>query len=388
MQMTESIYLDNNATTPLDSAVVAAMQDCMQHCYGNPSSKHHVGAVAKERLIAARVQVAALLGCAPGEVAFTSGATESNHMAIMGALAIDPAKRHIVASAVEHPSTLLLLRHLAAQGVGVTLLPVDGEGRIDSDRLVSAIRADTALVSLMWANNETGVLFPIAEAAAIAKSKGVLFHTDAVQVMGKIPVDVEEVPVDLLSFSGHKLHAAKGVGALYVRKGLRLPPLFFGNQERKRRGGTENLVGIVGLGVAAELAVRAIARGGPGIGKLRDDFERGLLERMPQTRINSAGAPRVPGTSNLRFAGIDAEIVLDRLDKAGVCASSGSACTAGGTEPSHVLVAMGQTAEMARGSVRFSFSRFNTFAEVERVLELLPDVVGPLVSGVTQDVGG
>lgn len=381
MQMTESIYLDNNATTPLDSAVVAAMQDCMQHCYGNPSSKHHVGAVAKERLIAARVQVAALLGCAPGEVAFTSGATESNHMAIMGALAIDPAKRHIVASAVEHPSTLLLLRHLAAQDVDVTLLPVDGEGRIDSDRLVSAIRADTALVSLMWANNETGVLFPIAEAATIAKSKGVLFHTDAVQAVGKIPVYVEEVPVDLLSFSGHKLHAAKGVGALYVRKGLRLPPLFFGHQERKRRGGTENLVGIVGLGVAAELAVRALAQGGPDIGKLRDAFECGLLERIPQTWINGAGAPRVPGTTNLRFAGIDAEIVLDRLDKAGVCASGGSACTAGGTEPSHVLVAMGQTAEMARASVRFSFSRFNTFAEVEQVLELLPDVVGSLVSG-------
>nr|AGE14117.1 aminotransferase class V [uncultured prokaryote]AGF34092.1 aminotransferase class V [uncultured bacterium DX-1A-14] len=386
--MTESIYLDNNATTPLDSAVLAAMQDCMRHCYGNPSSKHHVGAAARERLIAARIQVAALLGCAPGEVVFTSGATESNHMAIMGALAIDPAKRHIVSSAVEHPSTLLLLGHLAAQDVEVTLLPVDGEGRIDLDRLASVIRADTALVSLMWANNETGVLFPIAEAAAIAKSNGVIFHTDAVQVVGKIPVDVEEVPVDLLSLSGHKLHAAKGVGALYIRKGLRLPPLFFGNQERKRRGGTENLIGIVGLGVAAALAARAIAQVGPGIGELRDVFERGLLERMPQTWINGASAPRVPGTSNLRFAATDAEIVLDGLDKAGVCASSGSACTAGGTEPSHVLVAMGQTADMALASVRFSFSRFNTVAEVERLLELLPGIVGPRIDGATQKVGG
>ena len=386
--MTESIYLDNNATTPLDSAVLAAMQDCMRHCYGNPSSKHHVGAAARERLIAARIQVAALLGCAPGEVVFTSGATESNHMAIMGALAIDPAKRHIVSSAVEHPSTLLLLGHLAAQDVEVTLLPVDGEGRIDLDRLASVIRADTALVSLMWANNETGVLFPIAEAAAIAKSNGVIFHTDAVQVVGKIPVDVEEVPVDLLSLSGHKLHAAKGVGALYIRKGLRLPPLFFGNQERKRRGGTENLIGIVGLGVAAALAARAIAQVGPGIGELRDVFERGLLERMPQTWINGASAPRVPGTSNLRFAATDAEIVLDGLDKAGVCSSSGSACTAGGTEPSHVLVAMGQTADMALASVRFSFSRFNTVAEVERLLELLPGIVGPRIDGATQKVGG
>lgn len=386
--MTESIYLDNNATTPLDSAVLAAMQDCMRHCYGNPSSAHHVGAAAKERLIAARSQVAALLGCVPGEVVFTSGATESNHTAIMGALAIDPAKRHIVSSAVEHPSALLLLHHLAAQGVEVTLLPVDGEGRIDLDRLASVIRADTALVSLMWANNETGVLFPIAEAVAIAKSKGVLFHTDAVQVVGKIPVDVEEVPVDLLSLSGHKLHAAKGVGALYIRKGVRLPPLFFGNQERKRRGGTENLIGIVGLGVAAELAARAIAQDGLGIGELRDIFERRLLERMPQTWINGASAPRVPGTSNLRFAATDAEIVLDGLDKARVCASSGSACTAGGTEPSHVLVAMGQTAEMALASVRFSFSRFNTVAEVERLLELLPGIVGPMIDGATQKGGG
>lgn len=378
--MSAAIYLDNNATTPLAPAVLAAMGACLKECYGNPSSLHGAGAAAKERLAAARAQVAALLGAAPGEIVFTSGATEANHMAILGALALAPGKRHIVASAVEHPSTLLLLRHLAAQGVELTLLEVDADGRLDPARLAAAIRDDTALVSLMWANNETGVIFPIDEAAALARGRGVLFHTDAVQAAGRVGIDVRRMPVDLISLSGHKLHAAKGIGALYVRKGVALPPLFFGHQERKRRGGTENLAGAVGLGVAAELALQALVQGDPGTAALRDRLEQGLIERLPAVRINGAGAPRLANTCNVGFATVDAEIVLDRLDKAGICAASGSACTAGGTEPSHVLLAMGRSPAEALAAVRFSLSRFNSAAEIERLLDVLPGIVKPLLS--------
>lgn len=373
------IYLDNNATTPLAPAVLAAMEDCLRHCYGNPSSLHQAGAAAKARLVAARAQVAALLGASPAEIVFTGGATEANHTAILGALARQPGKRHIITSAVEHPSTLLLLRHLEAGGVRVTYLGVDREGRLDLDRLAAAITDDTALVSLMWANNETGVLFPVGEAAALAKSRGALFHTDAVQAAGKVPIDLRQVPADLLSLSGHKLHAAKGVGALYVRKGLSLPPLFFGHQERGRRGGTENLAAIAGLGVAAEAASRALTGDLPSLGALRDRFERELTRCLPEAQINGAAAIRVANTTSVRFGTVDAEIVLDRLDKAGICASSGSACTAGGTEPSHVLLAMGQTRDTALATLRFSLSRFNTAAEIGRVLGLLPGIVQPLL---------
>ena len=373
------IYLDNNATTPLAPGVLAAMEDCLRQCYGNPSSMHRVGASAKHRLAKARAEVAALIGAAPAEIVFVSGATEANHTAILGALAARPDRRHVVVSAVEHPSQLLLLRHLESKGVRVTYLKVDGEGRLDLDQLTSAIQDDTALVSLMWANNETGVLFPIAEAAAIAKSRGALFHADAVQAAGKVAIDLRQAPVDLLSISGHKLHAAKGVGALYVRKGLKLPPLFFGHQERGRRGGTENLPAIVGFGVAAELAAQALVKDLPGIAILRDRLEQGLARCLPQSRVNGIGAPRLANTCSIRFATVDAEIVLDRLDEAGVCASSGSACTAGGTEPSHVLLAMGQSHEAALASVRFSLSRFNSAAEIERVLEIVPGIIRPLL---------
>lgn len=377
--MPAPIYLDNNATTPLALEALAAMEECLRECCGNPSSMHREGRAAKQRLIVARARVAALIGAAPEEIVFTSGATEANHMAILGALAREPGKRHIVTSAVEHPSTLLLLKHLESKGVRVTYLGVDGEGRLDLDQLASAIEDDTALVSLMWANNETGVLFPVAEAAALARSRGTLFHSDAVQAAGKAAIDLRQVPVDLLSVSGHKLHAAKGVGALYVRKGVQVPPLIFGHQERGRRGGTENLAAIAGFGVGAELAARALAQDLPGIAALRDALERGLMQRLPQSRINGAGAPRLANTCSIRFATVDAEIILDRLDKAGVCASSGSACTAGGTAPSHVLLAMGQPREAALASVRFSLSRFNSAAEIERVLEIVPGIVKPLL---------
>lgn len=372
------IYVDNNATTALAAECLQAMEHCLRHCYGNPSSMHRLGTLAKAVLNEARAQVALLLGATPAEIVFTSSATEANHMAILGGLALNPAKRHIITSAVEHPSTLMLCRHLETQGVAVTYLPVDGEGRLELAQIEEAMRSDTALVSLMWANNETGVLFPVKGAAEIAKRRGVIFHTDAVQAVGKIPIDLQADAADLLSLSGHKLHASKGVGALFVRKGLRLPPIFFGHQERGRRGGTENVASIVGFGIAAELARVRLDTHAAAIGALRERLEHGLLRALPFARVNGGGAPRLANTSNLRFGEIDAEIILDRLDKAGICASSGSACTAGGTEPSHVLLAMGQSREAALAAVRFSLSRYSTAVEVDRILEVLPGIVRPL----------
>lgn len=377
--MGEPIYLDHNATTPPAPEVLAAMTECLAHCWGNPSSQHRVGAAAKERLMAARAQVAGLLGTAPARIVFTGSATEANHTAILGALAVQPEKRHVVTSAVEHPASLMLFKHLEMRGVRVTILGVDDAGRLDLGELAAAIGDDTALVSLMWANNETGVLFPIAEAAALARSRGVLFHCDAVQAAGRIPIELSRLPVDLLSLSAHKLHGPKGVGALYVRKELSLPPLIFGHQERGRRGGTENLAAIVGFGVAAELAARAPAADMPRIAALRDRLESGLQQCLPQTRINGAGAERLANTSNLGFATVDAEIVLNRLDKAGVCASSGSACAAGGTEPSPVLLAMGRSREAALAALRFSLGRNTRAADIEHVLELMPGIVRPLL---------
>jgi len=377
--MSPTIYLDNNATTPPAPEVLAAMHDCLRDCWGNPSSLHHAGAAAKARLVTARGQVAALLGATPPEIVFTGSATEANHMAILGALALSEGRRHVVASLVEHPSTLLLLRHLQATGVRVSWLGVDAQGQLDLNELAGAIEPDTALVSLMWANNETGVIFPVAEAALLAKSRGVLFHTDAVQAAGRLAIDVRQVPVDLLSIAGHKLHASKGVGALYVRKGVKLPPLLFGHQERGRRGGTEDVAGIVGMGVAAEHAAQTLAQDGVDVAALRDRLEQGLM-RLPQAQINAGNAPRLPNTSSVRFGAIDAEIILDRLDRAGICASSGSACTAGGNIPSHVLLAMGLWSQQALATVRFSLSRYNRVEEIDAVLEVLADIVQPLAS--------
>jgi cysteine desulfurase len=370
-----SIYFDNNATTQVAPECVEAMCASMQHSYGNPSSKHGSGAAAKRLLGDARAQVAALLHATPPEIVFTSCGTESSHMAIHGALALNPARCHIVTSTVEHPSTLLLLKHLEAQGVRVTRVPVDWQGRLDLAALERAVDGGTALVTLMWANNETGVLFPVEQAAALAHRHGALFHTDAVQAAGKIPLDLARVPADLLSLSGHKLHAPKGIGALFVRKGIKLPPLLFGHQERGRRGGTENVPAIVGLGVACALALEAMDDESTRVKALRDKLEAAILAQVPFASVNGAGAERVPNTTNIGFAGMDGEMLLDRLDKAGIFASSGAACTAGGSEPSHVLTAMGQEREAALSSVRFSLSRYTTDAMLGPVLEVLLDVV-------------
>lgn len=373
------IYLDNNATTAVAPECAAVMARALEH-YGNPSSKHRAGEAAKTLTLASRPQVAALLGASPAEIVFTSGGTEANHQAIWGALALAPGRRHLITSRVEHPSTLALLGHLETLGVRVTYLPVDGQGRLDLAALEEALDEDTALVSLMWANNETGVLFPIAEAAALSAARGALFHTDAVQAVGKLPIDLREVPVDFLSFSGHKLHAPKGVGALFVRKGRKLPPFLFGHQERGRRGSTENVPGIAALGVAAELAGQALAGPKTQITALRDRLERELLAQLPGARINGAGAPRVGGTSSLCLGPIEAEPILDKLDRAGICASAGAACTAAGTEPSHVLTAMGLLPAAALGTLRFSLSRYTTAAEIDRVVEILPGMVRPFLS--------
>ena len=372
------VYVDNNATTPLAPEVLAAMTACLAECYGNPSSLHRIGAAAKQMVMDARSKVAALLGASPAEIVFTSSATESNHLAILGALGRDRSRRHVVTTAVEHPSTRLLLAQLANQGVSVSEIAVDGDGLPDLAALEAAITPHTALVSMMWANNETGAILPVAEAAAMAASHGVVFHTDAVQAVGRVPVDMRHVPADLLSLSGHKLHAAKGIGVLFMRKGCKLPPLLWGHQERGRRGGTENVAAIVGLGVAAELALASMEADNAYLAALRHRLEQGLLQQLPFVSVNSQGALRLANTSNIRFGEIDAEITLDRLDKAGICASSGSACSAGGTEPSHVLRAMGQSPVEALAAVRFSLSRYNTVLEVDRILKVLPDIVRPL----------
>lgn len=373
--MNTPIYLDNNATTAVAPECVEAMLACFRHGPGNPSSKHAQGEHARQIVTQARANVARLLDASPPEIVFTSSGTESNHLAILGALALAPHKRHVVAGAVEHPSTLMLLRHLETQGVRVTLLPVDGDGRLDERALEAATTPDTALVTLMWANNETGVLFPVESCARLAHERGALFHTDAVQAVGKAPIDLKRVPVDLLSLSGHKLHAPPGVGALFARKGLKLPALIFGHQERGRRGGSENLPGIAALGAACALAADETASGPARLQSLRERLEAGVLARLPFARINGGGASRLANTSNVRFGDLDAEIILARLDRRGICASAGAACAAGGSEPSHVLTAMGLDRKAALASVRFSLGRNNTAEEIDHLLAVLPDIV-------------
>jgi cysteine desulfurase len=373
--MKADIYLDNNATTRVAPECLDAVLACLRDEYGNPSSKHAAGERARRLVGEARAQVAALLGAQPAEIVFTSGGTESNHLAILGALARDPQRQHVVTSAVEHPSTLELLRHLESHGVRVTRLAVDAHGRLDPGALAAAIQPDTALITLLWANNETGVLFPVEAAARIARERNVLLHLDAVQAAGKLAIDLRQLPVDLLSLSGHKLHAPKGVGALFVRKGVKLPPLLFGHQERGRRGGTENVPAIVGLGIAASLAGETLESDLEQMQSLRDRFEQGIRERLPFATVNGGTAERIANTSNMRFGELTGEAIAERLSRLGVSVSLGAACTAGATEPSHVLTAMGLGAGAALASVRFSLSRYTTATEIERVLELLPGIV-------------
>ncbi len=395
-----TIYLDNNATTQVAPEVLEAMLPYFREYYGNPSSMHSFGGQVARRLKTAREQVAALLGALPEEIIFTSCGTESDNTAIRSALAANPGKRHLVTTRVEHPAVHALVAHLAQEGYRVTELPVDGEGRLDLERYARSLTADTAVVSVMWANNETGVLFPVEEMALMARRKGILFHTDAVQAVGKIPINLRDSAIDMLSLSGHKLHAAKGVGALYVRKGTKFSPfLIGGHQEKGRRGGTENVPGIIGLGVACELAGRNLERENTVVKALRDRLEQALLERVPNSRVNGHREERLPNTSNISFEYVEGEAILLRLNELGICASSGSACTSGSLQPSHVLRAMGVPFTMAHGSIRFSLSIYNTQAEIDFVIDQLPPIIealralspywemGPAVCA-TRDFGG
>lgn len=374
----KGIYFDNNATTPVAPEVVAAMVPLLEDGFGNPSSMHSFGARAGDEVAAARDRVAALLGAsAPNEIVFTGGGSESDNLAIVGTLHANPEKRHIVTTAVEHPAVLGLCRDLEKRhGYEVTFLGVDGRGRLDPDELRASLRDDTAIVSIMMANNETGVLFDSEALGAIVKERGVVYHVDAVQAAGKLPLDMRSSTIDLLSISGHKLHAAKGVGALYVRRGTKIRPLIVGgHQERGRRAGTENVPAIAGLGVACDLAAAHREVENTAVRALRDRLEAGLLAAIPDALANGDPERRLPNTSNISFQYIEGEGILLLLDRAGVAASSGSACTSGSLEPSHVLRAMGLPFTLAHGSIRFSLSRYNTAEEVDYVIKVLPPIV-------------
>lgn len=372
------IYLDNNATTPVAPEVVARMVPLLTEHYGNPSSMHSFGARAGDEVARARQKVAALLGAAqPSEIVFTSGGSEGDNLAIVGTLHAHPDKRHLVTTEVEHPAVLGLCRELQKRhGYDVTFLKVDEAGRLDPGKVAAALRPDTALVSVMMANNETGVLFDVEAIGRVVKAHGAVFHVDGVQAAGKLPLDLERSPIDLFAISGHKLHAAKGVGALYVRKGTKLRPLIVGgHQERGRRAGTENVASIAGLGVACDLAAANLATEDVQVRRLRDRLEQGLLAAIPDCQANGDPAARLPNTTNISFRYIEGEGILLLLDRVGVAASSGSACTSGSLEPSHVLRAMGLPFTLTHGSIRFSLSRYNTEAEVDYVTAVLPRIV-------------
>lgn len=372
------VYLDNNATTQVDPLALEAMLPYLRGEFGNAGSAHAAGRLAEGAVVAARERVSALLGCAPAELVFTSGGTEAINHAFRGVLEAFPQRRHFVTTAVEHSAVLAVGDWLRRQGAEVTLLGVDGEGRLDLAGLEASLRPDTALLSVMAANNETGVRFPLEEIARIARERKVLLHVDGTQALGKVPLDLAGLGADLFSFSGHKFHAPKGVGGLYVRRGLRLRPFVIGGgQERGRRGGTENVPGLVGLGMAAEQARLHLAEASA-VEALRDRLEDFVLRTIPGTRANGAGAPRVGNTSMLSFRDVEGEALLLRLDQEGICVSTGSACTTGQKEPSHVLRAMGMTPADARGTLRFSLSRTTTEAEIARVEAVLPGIVEEL----------
>jgi len=378
----KTIYMDNNATTRVAPEVMDAMQPYFSDLYGNPSSMHRFGDQVGKAIEVARGQVAHLLGARPSEIVFTSCGTESDSTAILSALQATPEKRHIITSRVEHPAVKNLcesLDRLTGHKHTITSLHVESDGTIDLEKYEKAFTEETAVVSMMWANNETGVIFPIKKMAAIAKSRGVMFHTDAVQAVGKVPIDLADVPVDFLSLSGHKLHAPKGVGVLYVRKGTPyMPFLIGGHQEGGRRGGTENVTGVIGLGRACELAGQMMHTENTVVRALRDKLENGLMEKVPNTILNGHKEDRLPNTTNVSFEYIEGEAILLHLDQFGICASSGSACTSGSLEPSHVLRAMGVPFTAAHGSIRFSLSIYNTEDEVDYILEKLPPVIANL----------
>ena len=370
------LYFDNNATTQVDPLVVEEMLPFLRDHYGNPSSAYRIGRTTRDAIEKARARVAGLLGCEASEVQFTSCGTESTNAAIHSALRMDRDRQHIVTTRVEHSATLKTCEGLAKRGHAVTWLGVNADGQINLAELESAITDETALVSIMWANNETGVLFPVEEIARIVREKGAAFHTDAVQTIGKVPVNLSAMPVNFLSLSGHKLHAPKGVGVLYLnRKTKFIPFVTGGGQETSRRAGTENVAHIVALGKACELAAQGIAHEATEVRAMRDTFEAGILASIPGAQVNGDRVNRLPNTTSLAFPGVESEALLMLLDQRGICCSAGSACTTGQHEPSHVLRAMGHDDTRARGTLRFSFGRFNTPAQITSALEIVPQVV-------------
>ncbi|HZQ92773.1 MAG TPA: cysteine desulfurase family protein [Terriglobales bacterium] len=379
--MMRRVYLDNNATTPVLPEVMAAMQPYFGEEFGNASSIHHHGQHTRAAVERAREQVAQLIGARPAEIVFTSGGTEGDNLALFGLFGgLLRAGDHVITSAIEHHAVLNAAKRLEQLGCEVTYLRVDGRCLVNPDDVRAALRENTRLITVMMANNETGVVQPVAEIGKIAAEADIWFHTDAVQAAGKVPVDVGEIGCDLLTLSGHKLHAPQGVGALYVRKGTILTPLFFGGRhERSRRAGTENVPGIVALGAAAELAREWLARGGAEkMAALRDRLEQGIVNAVEAVKVNSAGAPRVPNTSSICFEHIEGEALVIALDLKGLAVSTGAACSSGAIEPSHVLTAMGLTPERARASLRFSLGKQNTAEDANFALELVPETVGRL----------
>jgi len=375
----KTIYLDNNATTQVAPEVLEAMMPYFRDLYGNPSSMHTFGGQVGQKIRIAREQVAALLGALPEEIVFTSCGTESDNSAIRSALMTRPDKKHIVISRVEHPAVRTLCSQLNTEGYRITELPVDKNGILDLDNLEKSLTPDTAIVSLMWGNNETGVIFPVEEAARLAHEKGILFHTDAVQSTGKIPINLKNNVIDMLSVSGHKLHAPKGIGVLYIRRGAKYSPfLIGGHQEKGRRGGTENTPGIIGLGMACELAAKNLEKENTDVRRLRDKLENELLKKIPKSRVNGDILHRLPNTTNISFEYVEGEAILLLMNELGICASSGSACTSGSLQPSHVLRAMGVPFTMAHGSIRFSLSVNNTEEEVDFVIEKMPAIIARL----------
>ncbi len=376
------IYLDNNATTKVAPEVVDAMLPYLSEHYGNPSSMHSFGGDVAEKIKEARENVADLIGATADEIVFTSCGTESDGTAIRAAIESNPAKKHIVTSRVEHPAIKNLYETLSKKGYRVTFVPVDNDGNLDLDYLYDNLSDDTAVVSLMWANNETGVIFSIEEISQQIKDRGIVFHTDAVQAVGKIPIDIKQTGVDLLSLSGHKLHAPKGIGVLYIRKGTKFSPYMIGgHQEKGRRGGTENVASIVALGKATELAKKHLNEDGyEHIGQLRDKLETTLLTRISHSMVNGDSEHRLQNTTSVAFEYVEGESILLMMNEHGICASSGSACTSGSLEPSHVLRAMGVPFTAAHGSIRFSLSRYNTEEEIDIVIEKMPPIIERLRS--------
>ncbi|MCG6897792.1 MAG: cysteine desulfurase NifS [Thiocapsa sp.] len=377
---TQGIYLDNNATTMVAPEVVEAMLPFFTEQFGNPSSIHAYGNRVGLAIKQARRQVQALIGAEQdSEIVFTSCGTESDSTAILSAIRAQPGRNEIITTVVEHPAVLSLCEHLETEGYKVHYLEVDGKGRLDIETYMDLLSDRVAIVSVMWANNESGTLFPVQEMAELARSTGVLFHTDAVQAVGKVPIDLKETAIDMLSLSGHKLHAPKGIGVLYLRRNTRFRPLLRGgHQERGRRAGTENSAAIVGLGKACEMALEHMEHEKTAVRTMRDRLEQGILAAVPHCFVTGDPANRLPNTSNIAFEYIEGEAILLMLNKLGIAASSGSACTSGSLEPSHVMRAMGIPLTAAHGTTRFSLSRYNRMDEIERVIAAVPPIVAQL----------